>query len=95
MLPMKKKCNLLSDECTVIYGRCAVDSGFEPISGPTKDYKIDICCFSAKHTSLKRKNKDWLAEKRIKQKTKQKLVENVLLDIQKLSHKQSQYFTLL
>jgi hypothetical protein len=30
-----------------------------------------------------------------KQKTKQKLVENVLLDIQKLSHKQSQYFTLL
>jgi hypothetical protein len=43
----------------------AVDSGFEPISGPTKDYKIDICCFSAKHTSLRRKNKDWLAEKRI------------------------------
>ena len=22
---------------------------FEPQSGPTKDYKIGICCFSAKH----------------------------------------------
>jgi hypothetical protein len=26
----------------------------------TKDYKIGICCFSAKHTTLRRKNKDWL-----------------------------------
>ena len=23
--------------------------------------KIGICCFSAKHTTLRRKNKDWLA----------------------------------
>ena len=27
-----------------------VDRGFDPRSGQTKDYKIDICCFSAKHT---------------------------------------------
>ena len=27
----------------------AVDRGFEPRSDQTKDYKIDICCFSAKH----------------------------------------------
>ena len=39
----------------------AVDRGFEPRSGQTKDYKIGICCFSAKHTALKRKSRDWLA----------------------------------
>jgi hypothetical protein len=27
----------------------------------SKDYKIGICCFSAKHAALRRKNKDWLA----------------------------------
>jgi len=39
----------------------AVDRGLEPRSGQTKDYKIDICCFSAKHAALGRKSKDWLA----------------------------------
>ena len=38
----------------------AVDRGFEPRSGQTKDYQIGICCFSAKHASLRRKSKDWL-----------------------------------
>jgi hypothetical protein len=38
-----------------------VDRGFEPRSGQIKDYKIGICCFSAKHASLRRKNKDWFA----------------------------------
>jgi hypothetical protein len=27
----------------------------------TKDFKIGICCFSAKHAVLRRKSKDWLA----------------------------------
>ena len=40
----------------------AVDRGFEPRSGQTKDYKIGICCFSAKPTVLRRKIKDWLAQ---------------------------------
>jgi hypothetical protein len=40
----------------------AVDLGFEPWSGQTKDYKIDICCFSAKHTALRSKSKDWFAQ---------------------------------
>ena len=31
-----------------------VDCEFDPRSGQTKDYKIGICCFSAK-------SKDWLA----------------------------------
>jgi predicted LPLAT superfamily acyltransferase len=38
-----------------------VDRGFESRSGQTKDYKIGICCFSAKHAALRRKSKDWLA----------------------------------
>jgi hypothetical protein len=29
---------------------------FEPRSGPTKDYKIGICCFSAKHAVSRRKS---------------------------------------
>jgi len=41
--------------------RVLVDSGFEPRSGQTKDYKIAICCFSTKHAALRRKSKDWLA----------------------------------
>ena len=40
----------------------AVDCGFEPQSGKTKDYKSGICCFSAKHAAVKRKNKDWFAQ---------------------------------
>jgi hypothetical protein len=38
-----------------------VDRGFEPRSGETKDYKIGICCFSAKRVALRIKGKDWLA----------------------------------
>ena len=40
----------------------AVDRGFEPRSGQTKDYKIGIYCFSAKHTALRTKSKDWFAQ---------------------------------
>jgi hypothetical protein len=42
-------------------GGIMVRSGFEPPSGQTKDYKIGIYCFSAKHTALRRKTEDWLA----------------------------------
>lgn len=38
-----------------------VHRGFEHLSGQTNDYKIDICCFSAKHGTIKRrKDKVWL-----------------------------------
>ena len=40
----------------------AVDRWFEPRSDQTKDYKIGIYCFSAKHVALRRKSKDWLAQ---------------------------------
>ena len=39
----------------------AVNRGFEPRSGQTKDYKIGIRCLSAKHVALRSKSKDWLA----------------------------------
>jgi hypothetical protein len=39
----------------------AVDRGFDPRLGQTKDYEIGICCFSSKHTTLRRRSKDWLA----------------------------------
>ena len=39
----------------------AVDRGFEPRSGQTKDEEIGIFCFSAKHATLSRKSNDWLA----------------------------------
>ena len=39
-----------------------VDRVFKSWSGQTKDYEIGICCFSAKHTALRRKNKDGLAQ---------------------------------
>ena len=39
---------------------CAVDRGFEPRSGQTKDFKIGICCFSAKHAALRKRSKNCL-----------------------------------
>jgi hypothetical protein len=39
----------------------AVERGFEPRLVQTNNYKIGICCFSAKHAALRRKSKDWLA----------------------------------
>ena len=38
-----------------------VDRGFEPRLDHTKDYKIGMCCLSAKHATLRRKSKYWLA----------------------------------
>jgi hypothetical protein len=38
-----------------------LDRGFEPRSGQSKDIKIGSGCFTAKHTSLRRKSKEWLA----------------------------------
>ena len=42
-----------------------VDRGFEPWLGQTKDYKIGICCFSAKHAALRRKSKDWFTQNNV------------------------------
>ena len=47
---------------SVLASSAVDDFWFEPRSGQTKDYEIGICCFSAKHTALRRKSKDWLAQ---------------------------------
>jgi len=39
----------------------AVDIRFEPRSGQTKNKKIVICCFSAKHAALRSESKGLLA----------------------------------
>jgi hypothetical protein len=44
-----------------MFGSGAVDSEFEPQSGHTKDNTIGICCFSDKHTAIRRTSTDWLA----------------------------------
>ena len=43
-----------------VFASSAVDRGFEPQSGQTKDCKIGICYFSAKFAALRRKSKDQL-----------------------------------
>ena len=37
----------------IVLASSAVDRGFESRSGQNKDYEIGICCFSAKHASLR------------------------------------------
>ena len=52
--------NSSGDVMVSVLASNAVDRGFEPRSGQTKDYKIGICRFSTKYAALRRKNKDWL-----------------------------------
>ena len=55
------KGNRIGGVIVSVFTSSAVDRGFKPWSGHTKDYTIDICCFSAKHAALRSKSKDWLA----------------------------------
>jgi hypothetical protein len=54
--------NCIGDIMISMLTSSAVDCGFEPRSGQTNDYKISICCFSAKNAALRRKSKDWSAQ---------------------------------
>ena len=53
-------CNRIGGVMISVLASSAVDRGFEQRSGQTKDCKTGICCFSAKHATLKSKSKDWL-----------------------------------
>ena len=53
--------NRIGGVMVLVLSSSTVDRGFEPRSGKTKDYKIGICCFFAKHAVLRRTSKDWLA----------------------------------
>ena len=48
------------DVMVIMLTSSVVDRGCEPRSGKTKDYEIDICCFSTKHAALRKKSTDWL-----------------------------------
>ena len=56
-----KSDNRIGGVIVCVFASNAIDRGFEPQSGQTKDYKIGIWCFSAKHTALRGKSKDWSA----------------------------------
>jgi hypothetical protein len=45
--------NRIGDVMVSVLASSVVDRGFEPRSGQTKDYQIGICCFSAKHATLR------------------------------------------
>ena len=43
--------NLIGGVMVSVFASSDVARGFEPRCGQTKDYKISMCCFSAKHTT--------------------------------------------
>ena len=43
----------IGGEMVSVLASSAVDRGFEPPSGQTKDYKVGICCFSAKTAAFR------------------------------------------
>ena len=53
--------NCIGGVMVSVHASIVVDYGFKPQSGQTKDYKIGICRFYAKHASLSSKSKDGLA----------------------------------
>ena len=50
--------NLIGDVMVRMIALSAVDCEFELRSDQTKDCRIGICCFSAKHAALRRESKD-------------------------------------
>ena len=51
--------NRIGSVMVSVLASSAIDCGYEPRSGQIKEYKIGICCFSAKNAALRRKS--WLA----------------------------------
>jgi hypothetical protein len=41
--------NSISSVMVIVLVSSAIDRGFEPWSGQTKDYNISIACFTVKH----------------------------------------------
>ena len=64
VLSFSEQCyfNLIGSVMVRVLGSSVVDRGIEPRSVQTKDYKISICCNSFKHTALRKKSNDWLAQ---------------------------------
>lgn len=54
--------NLIGGVMANMLASCAVDHGFDPWSGKTKEYRIVICCFSVKHIVIRNKSKVWMVQ---------------------------------
>ena len=52
---LKKIGNRIDSLMVSVLASSAIDCGFEPRSGQTKEYKIGIYCFSTKPRSIKEK----------------------------------------
>ena len=50
--------NGISGVMVSVLASSAVDRGFEPRSSQTKEYRIGMCFFIAKHAALKSESKD-------------------------------------
>ena len=57
-----KKTNRIVGVIVSVLALNVVDWWFKLRWGRSKYYKIGICCFCTKHTALRRKSKDWLAQ---------------------------------
>jgi hypothetical protein len=55
-------CNRIDGVMVSVLPSSVINRGFEPRSDQTEDNKIGIGCLAAKHTVLRRKSKDWLAQ---------------------------------
>jgi hypothetical protein len=53
--------NRIGSVMVSVLASSAIYCGYELRSCQTKEYKIGMCCFSAKNAALRRKSKDWLA----------------------------------
>ena len=53
--------NRIGGVMVIVLALSSADRGFKYRSGQAKEYKIGMCCFSAKHAALRRKSKEWLA----------------------------------
>ena len=50
--------NRIGGAMASVLASSSVDRVFEPCSGQIKEYRISICCFSAKNAALRNKSKD-------------------------------------
>ena len=64
--PSYSELNRIGGVMISVLSSSAVDRGFKPRSGQTKDYEFGMCCLSAKHAALRRNSKDWLDRKQNK-----------------------------
>ena len=54
-------CNYTGGVMLSMLTSSAVNRGFVPWSGQTKDYKIGICCIFFMHIAVRNESKDWTA----------------------------------